>query len=267
MAILVPWIVFSKSISKISFRNIGIIVASCFFGIVAYFILENHGLRFTTASNASMIVSALPIFTMVSEALFFKLKVNLKMVLCLILSMFGVYLVVTINGKLDLSSARFFGNLLVLGSMMCWVIYTILNKKLTKKYSSITITAYQSFFSIFWFMPLIGLERHRWPALTALAPNTLVNLLFLGMFCSALAYICYIYAVKRLGATLSAAFLNLVPVVTIICGFLILHERLFPIQLAGIALIMFSLFTLNRVTPRPDSIASSPEAFPASLKR
>ena len=107
MAILIPWVIFSKSISRLSLKNIGIIAALSFFGIVAYFILENHGLQLTTASNASMIVSALPILTMVSEALFFKLKINWKMALCLILSILGVYLVVTVNGKLDLSSTRF----------------------------------------------------------------------------------------------------------------------------------------------------------------
>jgi drug/metabolite transporter (DMT)-like permease len=265
MAILIPWVIFSKSISRLSLKNIGIIAALSFFGIVAYFILENHGLQLTTASNASMIVSALPILTMVSEALFFKLKINWKMALCLILSILGVYLVVTVNGKLDLSSTRFLGNLLVMGSMICWVVYTILNKGLSGEYSSITITAYQSFFSIFWFMPLIRLEASRWPELTALSLNTLVNLLFLGIFCSALAYICYLYAVKRLGATLTAAFLNLIPVVTIISGFLVLHERLFPTQLTGIALIMFSLYSLNRVTPRPDSITSSAAALSTSV--
>ena len=49
------------------------------------------------------------------------------MAVCILLSIVGVYLVVTVDGRLDFSSARFYGNLLMMGSMICWVVYTFLN--------------------------------------------------------------------------------------------------------------------------------------------
>lgn len=101
--ILIPGVIWTKTLPKASLNNVGFIIAASCFGIVLYFILENNGLQFTTASNASMIVSAVPIFTMLSEALFFKLKVSWKMVLCLVSSVFGVYIVATVNGRLDFS--------------------------------------------------------------------------------------------------------------------------------------------------------------------
>jgi drug/metabolite transporter (DMT)-like permease len=92
-------------------------------------------------------------------------------------------------------------------------------------------------------------ERSGWPQGADLSFWTVINLLFLGVCCSAVAYIGYIYAVKRLGATLTASFLNLVPVVTVISGFLVLHETLTWIQFMGICLIMFSLLKLNGSLP------------------
>lgn len=111
--------------------------------------------------------------------------------------------------------------------MACWVFYTIFNKKLSQEYPSIALTAYQSLASIFLFIPLILPEIPRWPELKDLKFIPLLNLIFLGVFCSAAAYFCYIYAVKRLGATIAAAFLNLVPVVTVIFGFLILDQGIY----------------------------------------
>ncbi len=110
---LIMLVLFTGTSFKIGRRDMGYIVLASFFGIVMYFSLENTGLLYTTASNASMIVAALPIFTLFAEAMLFRLKVTWKMILCLVLSTIGVALVVTVDGKVDLSSARFFGNLLV----------------------------------------------------------------------------------------------------------------------------------------------------------
>lgn len=243
---LIPLIAYTRALPAITRRDLAVICSSGFFGIVLYSVLENSGLQYTTASNASMIVAALPIATLISEALFFRLKVNAKMVLCLLVSMIGVWLVVSVNGRLDLSSTRFIGNLLMIGAMICWVAYTSINKKLDKSYPSIALIFYQSAASIFLFVPFVIPEVERWPAHWDISPAVLAHLVFLGVFCSALAYVFYVRAVKSLGATISAAFLNLIPVITVVAGYLVLQEDLMAEQILGMATIMTSIFALNR---------------------
>jgi drug/metabolite transporter (DMT)-like permease len=240
---LIIWLFVTKSFSKITYKHFFVIAISGLFGIVLYFIFENTGLMYTSASNASMIVASVPIFTLFTEVLFYKLKINLKMIFCIVLSIIGVYLVITVNGKLDFSSSMFKGNLLILGAMIAWVIYTIINKNLSKKYSSLLMTAYQSIISIFIFIPFLIPEVSTWKNLT-LYP--LLNLIYLGVFCSAFAYFFYNYAVKRIGPTISSAFLNLIPVVSIFFGCLILGETLFFIQIIGMLLVLLSLYLLSR---------------------
>ncbi len=237
-ATLIFLVLYTRTPLRIALKDMGNIVAASFFGIVMYFVFENSGLQYTTASNASMIVAALPIFTLFGETVFFKLKVTWKMILSLILSVIGVVLVVTVNRNVDLSSARFFGNLLVMGAIVCWVVYTILNRNLSDKYRSLTIITHQSLVSIFLFIPFVIPEMKRWPAVSELSVPVFANLIFLGVFCSGFAYIFYIYAVRRLGATVSSAFLNLIPVVTVVCGYVLLQDTLTWIQILGMALIM-----------------------------
>lgn len=251
LSALIPLAFFTGTLSRASLSDFAVMALAGLFGTVLYFTFENTGLQYTTASNASMIVACLPAFTIISEALLFKLRVSWKMVGCIALSIFGIYLVVTINGRLDFSSAQFLGNLLMIGSMICWVIYTILNRYVDRRHSSITIATYQAASSIFLFIPFVIPEIGRWPSPSSLSANVLANLVFLGVFCSAVAYFFYIYAAKRLGATLSAAMLNLIPVVTVIAGYLILQEALAWVQICGMGLTMLSVYELNRLMGRP----------------
>jgi len=96
--------------------------------------------------------------------------------------------------------------------------------------------AYQSMISIPLFVPFVIPEVDRWPSASGLTRGLALNMAFLGAFCSGFAYLCYIRAVRRIGATTASAFLNLIPVVTVICGNMLLGETLTWVQVAGMAL-------------------------------
>lgn len=239
---LFAWMFYKKQAKLLPLKDFALLALSSFFGIILYFVFENTGLVRTSASNASMIVASVPVFTLITEVLFFKFKVNLKMVIFITLSICGVYLVISDNGRLDLSSATFIGNLLVMGAMVSWVVYTILSRDLGKKYSSLVITTYQTGISAFLFIPFILHELPMWK-LPGIVP--ILNLVFLGICCSALAYLSFLHAISKLGATTSSAFLNLVPVVSVVAGYIILHEKLTLLQMAGMGIILLSLYNLS----------------------
>lgn len=241
--VLAVWLISTRKLPKITVKDFLKISFASVFGIVLYFIFENTGLQYTGASNASMIVSAVPVFTLITEMLFFKHKASWKIFLSILISILGVYLVISINGKLDFSSKSFFGNILVLLSMISWVVYTIIIKIFSSKHSSTTLTTYQTFASIFIFLPFVIPEASQWKILSFVS---MANLLYLGVFCSAFAYIFFIYATKRLGPTISSSFLNLIPVVTVLAGFFLLDERISILQIAGMLLILVSLYFLSK---------------------
>jgi drug/metabolite transporter (DMT)-like permease len=218
-------------------KDMLLLFASAFFGIVLYFIFENMGLKYTTASNGSIIVAAVPIFTLITESLFYKFKITSRVIICVIISIVGVFLVIFEKG-LDFSTGYTKGNLLMIGAMVAWVIYTIVCKSLNGKYKGIVITTYQMVAASILFIPFIIPEIKHWKVIPVYSA---VNLLYLALFCSALAYYLYNVAVNSLGATVSSMFLNLIPVVSIIGGVLVLKESVSFIQIGGMLLIMLSL--------------------------
>jgi len=241
-SVLIIFLSIKKLFVKMPFKDVLLLAASSLFGIVFYFLFENIGLKYTTASNGSIIVAAVPIFTLVTESLFYKFKITIRVVSCVIVSIIGVFLVIFEQGSLDFSSGTTKGNLLMIGAMISWVIYTIICKSLNGKYKGIVITTYQMIAASIIFIPFIIPEIDQWHGIST---YSLINLLYLAFFCSALAYFLYNFAVKSLGATVTSMFLNLIPIVSIIGGVLVLKETISLLQIGGMLLIMLSLFLIR----------------------
>ena len=246
LAPLTVWGLATKSSFRVQARDIAPLTVSSFLGIVLYFVFENSGLVHTTASNASMIAAAVPVFTCIAEAALYKAKLGIKVLACLLVSIVGVYCVISIDGRLDFSSATFKGNMLVFAAMISWVLYTLVTRGLGERYASYQITFYQTALSIILFIPFVVSEAGTWRKLSFVP---MANLIYLGVFCSAISYLSFLQAIQRLGPTVSSAFLNLIPVIAVTAGCLILHERLGAMEIAGMGLILASLFQLGRKQP------------------
>ena len=219
-------------------------IAAALFGIVLYSVFENSGMQFTSPATASMLVAAIPVFILILESLLTRKVPDWITTLCIALSVGGVWLVLFNGGTPDLTSGSFRGNLLVLGAMACWIIYTFLGKKLGRQYSSLKLTTIQTLCALLLFFPFSLGEMHRWHLPSV---NAALHLAFLGVFCSAIAYILYLYGVNVMGPVIPSTFLNLCPVVTILAGYLILCEVPTWVQITGALLIIGSLTSLSLI--------------------
>ena len=225
-------------------RDAGKIITTGFFGITLYFYCENTALTLTTASSAALITSIVPIIAITMDILVFKTKISFIQIIGIIIAMTGAYLAITANGHLDFSSQTFIGNLFVVGAMLSWSLYTLLNKSFQGKYSGLFLTTYQSLFGTMFLLPLSLFEYKEWHlfSLTAFA-----HIVFLATCCSALGYFLYIYALSKLDVTITTLYLNLMSIIGVVGGHFLLQETIFPAQIAGGAMILFSIIMINFV--------------------
>jgi len=212
------------------------------FGITIYFIFENIGVKLSSATNASLIVSVVPIITIILDALFFQSRISYMKLSGVIIAVLGSYLAVTGNGKAELNSTHFHGNMLMIGAMISWALFTLVNKSLREKYSGLFLTTYQTIFGTLCFIPFSLYEYKEWKLFS---PMALGNILFLAFFCSVGGYLLYTYALKRLDVALTTIYLNLIPVVGVLSGYLILKESVLPIQLIGGLITLFAIVIVN----------------------
>lgn len=226
---------------RLNRKDIPILALSGAIGVTIYFYFENTAISLISASSASIIIAAIPMFTLIAEVIIFKVKLTAKKLMSVIVSFIGVYFIVGINTG-GTSSSSWKGYLLMLGSVLAWVVYTIITKPLYEKYSQIAIVYFQTLFGTLFLIPFAIFETTNW----SLVNNVIIlNVIFMGVFCSAIAYFLYIYAMDYLGVATTSLFLNLLPAIAVVGSHFILKENLTIYQIIGGALVIFAVYLVN----------------------
>lgn len=228
--------------TKMKKKDIPLFAVAGFLGVTLYFIFENNGIKFLDASTASLIIATIPIFSLISESIIYKVKITKLKLISIILSFVGVYFV--IGGEIGslLQSNQAIGYILMFGAVFSWVAYSLATKPLFGRYSQLTIVYYQSLFGTIMFTPFIFFETIQWSEITG---GIVLNVLYLGIFCSAIGYITYVYAMEKLGIAISSIYLNAIPLVTVVAGFFILNEEITLYKAIGGILIISSVTAVN----------------------
>ncbi len=223
-------------------KDISLFAVAGFLGVTLYFIFENNGIMLLDASTASLIIATIPIFSLISESIIFKVKMTGLKIISIILSFIGVYLVVGGDINSLINSGKGVGYIMMFGAVISWVIYSLVTKPLSRKYSQLVIVYYQTLFGTILFIPFIFFETVKWSEVTG---NIILNVLYLGIFCSAIGYVTYVYAIKHLGIAVSSIYLNALPLVTLIAAFFILNEEITLNKALGGMLIVISVTVVN----------------------
>jgi drug/metabolite transporter (DMT)-like permease len=210
-------------------RDLPRLLAGGLLGVTLYFLCENNGVKLLSASEASLIVGVIPVVTMLAERAFLGKSVGFRSYLGALLSFAGVGLIAARSAG---ASSSPLGFLYMGGAALCWVAYSFVTRPLSARYGQVSITFWQSLFGMLGFIPFAIAER---PSLAGLSAPVVLNVLYLGVFCSALGYWFYVVSLDVLGAGPANSFINLIPVVSVLAAFILLGERLSGLQWAGAA--------------------------------
>jgi drug/metabolite transporter (DMT)-like permease len=134
---------------------------------------------------------------------------------------------------------------MLLASAFAWSLYTIFNRPNVASYGALTTNAYQITFATIVLYVASLRNGIPWGEVSS-SPDILLNLGYLGIFCSAVGYLLYLSALRSLGPTLVSAFINLVPVFGVAGSALILGERVTLVQLIGGAIVILGIFAVGR---------------------
>jgi drug/metabolite transporter (DMT)-like permease len=214
-----------------------------FVSLTVYFTFENIGIAHTSASEAAILIGAIPIFVNVLNV--FTLKEhnsNLEWT-GIVLSFAGVVLLIQFgNGS---GGGTLFGNLLVLAASLSAAVYNVIARRLLVSRSALFVTAFQNLFGALFMLPLAVIEMVvagvRRPTLPAV-----LGLGYLTLFCSVLAYLLLNYAFRFVEASKASVFVNLIPVIAVGSAFVMLGERFTAGQLAAAVVVIVGVWLTNR---------------------
>ena len=230
---------------KLKKRDIPLLAGAGSIGVTLYFFCENNGVALVTASEASIAIGVIPVLTMTADWISRKVSRNRQASAHQIgtrqwagafISVAGVWLVAGVSFALSGSIA---GYVYMGGAAFCWVAYSLLTRPLFERCSRIYIVFWQSVAGFIGFIPFSILEFKHWGT-----PNLpiLFHLIFLGICCSAFGYWLYVRSLEALGMSVTAVFINLIPLLTVIFGFFIMGDRLTLLQWLGAALVIGGVY-------------------------
>lgn len=209
-----------------------------------YFIAENTALEITLASNVSLLICTVPIFSIFLSWLCYKEPIRRQLLYGSVIALVGVGMVV-LNGSVFLKINPL-GDMLTLLAALSWAFYGLILKQLEPRYSTLFITRKVFFYGVISLLMYLCVFPIEMKLELLRLPVVYLNLLFLGIFASMLCYLMWNFAVRMLGASKTANYIYFIPLVTLITSSLILSEPLTAISLIGAVCIIGGVYWAER---------------------
>jgi len=182
------------------------------------------GLARSTAAHAALLYALTPMGVYLYSVLRGREQASTRAAVGLLLAFAGALVLLLAHGLRALSGV-FTGDLLILGAVTAWVLYTAEGKAFIGEHGALRATAWSMIAGALWLLPL---------APWFLRPSFILGasvavkgaIVYLAFLTSVLSYLLWYWALGRTDASKVAVFSNLQPVATALGAWLVLGERL-----------------------------------------
>ncbi|CAN5174790.1 EamA family transporter [soil metagenome] len=246
VAVIVLWSIFLvRRLPLPSRREILIMLVLGALGNGLYQILWVEGMARTRASDAALLVAASPAFIEMLGWLRGEERAGIRGMSGIALSLVGIGLVVTGAAKVAAGKSTLPGNAFILGSVLCWSVYSVYLRPVTTRIDGLTLSAVTMTGGI---VPLLivaapSLATTNWGAVP---PAGWGAIAYSGLLALVVAYLFWYRGVRVLGPTRASMYSNLQPLVAMLAAWPLLGEIPRAMQLMGAACIIGGLL-LTRI--------------------
>jgi drug/metabolite transporter (DMT)-like permease len=183
--------------------------------------MQNYGMLQTSATNTVLLVDINVVFVALIAAVVLKESLTRYTFYGLGLGLIGVIVISTGGDFEQVMNGNFVGNLIVFLGGVVWAFYIVYQKKALIKNTDIYMTSAGAIATTAIFGVPIGLLLS---SSTAIDMEGLLAIIYLGVACTAGAFLFYIAGLKGKGATDSSIILFLEIVFAMIFAFILLRE-------------------------------------------
>jgi drug/metabolite transporter (DMT)-like permease len=207
------------------------------------------GLAHTTATNSALLLSTMPTVVAVFAGALGLERVTPRMGWGIALGTAGVGLVIATRG-VGFSAGTMTGDLLTVLAVLCWAGYTLGLRALPSGVSSLRVTTVTTLAGApgLVLAGLPGMVRLDWSAVPTTAWAAMA---YATIFSLVVAYILWNRSVKTVGGTRTAVYMCVVPLVASAAAWVLLGERVHPLQGLGAVLIIAGVLLTRKRESAP----------------
>ncbi|MCC2536197.1 DMT family transporter [Bacillus cereus group sp. TH204-1LC] len=210
-------------------------------GFIGYFIsitCQFIGTKLSDAHTGSLVTSATPAFIVIFAAIILKEKLTARRLLSTIIATIGV--IIVIGWDIEIGS-YFIGTIILVGAAITWALLSIYVKIASARFSSLVITTYAIFFSLFFITPFMVWEFQSNP-IEHMTLYVILGVLYLGIVSTAAAFFLWNKGLELIDASIGSLFFFFQPIIGSLLGWLLLNETLNSNFFIGGILIICSVF-------------------------
>jgi drug/metabolite transporter (DMT)-like permease len=220
-----------------------------------------QGLSRSTAAHAALLYALTPLGVYLLSLAQGRERASARAMGGIVTAFVGVVVLLLGRGLAD-ASGSLLGDLLILGAVVAWVLYTTEGKPFVAVHGPIRATAWSmvaSTLMMLVFAPFVAMPG------AVLAASTLAkgSIAYLGLMTSVVAYLIWYYALSKVPASKVAIFSNLQPAATALAAWLLLDEPLHWQMAVGGVLVIVGV----RLTQTAPLRTAPPEAAPPGTER
>lgn len=212
---------------KLNFdKNFWKLVLMAVFQPLLYFIFESYGIKLTTSAFSSIMISMIPVVSMISGIFFLKEIPSLMQYVFTAISVAGVT-VMALSGKAD-GTVTLMGILLLMGAVICSVGYNIASRRISGEFTVFERTYAMTVLGMIAFVFIAFAENIDNPQTIFLpfaSPVFVFAVLYLGVFSSVIAFLFLNFANTYLPVAKTTVFSNITTVVSVVAGIIFLKEK------------------------------------------
>jgi drug/metabolite transporter (DMT)-like permease len=242
-------------------RVLGWLVLTSLLGVVLNQLLFVKGLSLTTAINATLLSSAIPVFTLVVSIALGHDRASFRNVLGIALAAAGVVYLVD-PFRASFSTENTWGNLLIVVNSFCYGAYIALSRDLVKKYGALNLITWIFVIGAVITLPIAGYawSGERWASVPL---SSWAALAFIILVPTVGAYYLNAWALTRLAPSIVAIYIYLQPLIAFGLAPLILGEQLSSRTLVACLLIFagVAVVTIRTRSKAIEEISEHPDAL------
>jgi drug/metabolite transporter (DMT)-like permease len=228
-----------RKLQRLDLKDIKLIAFVAFLEPFLYFLGETNGLNHVSATASSVLIATIPLLSPFAAWFFYKEKLTILNFVGIVISFFGVALVILRDDNSFNASVE--GVLLMGVAVFSAVGYSVVVVKAVQKYNIFTIITYQNLFGVIYFLPVFFIFDFGHIQTVQFSGQILRPLVSLAILASSLAFMLFTYGIKVLGIVKANTIANTIPVFTAIFAYFLLNEQLSWINIAGILVVLSGL--------------------------
>lgn len=195
------------------------------------------GLSLTSPVNGCIISCTMPIWTMIFAYFILKDAIGLKRFLGIVLGVIGAVVLILSGAHANQGGGSIYGDLICIFSQLTVALYLVLFKNFVGRYHIAHLMKWMFFFASLMFLPF-SVEDTIHDLQQGFVPIVWLEALYVVFFGTFIAYLCFVYAQKRLVPQVCSMFNYCLPVVAMIVS-LALELDVFSWVKVGATLLIF----------------------------